>query len=82
MHFVPENGTYAWFRYDADSTVMVVINKNATRDAHWNLARFEEVLKTPATRGTCRGAVRSCWMHGRAAVALGQDLRGASDRLR
>ena len=30
MHFVPENGTYAWFRYDADSTVMVVINKNAT----------------------------------------------------
>ena len=48
MHFVPENGTYAWFRYDADSTVMVVINKNATETV-LDLARFKEVLKAPAT---------------------------------
>jgi glycosidase len=47
MHFVPENGTYAWFRYDADSTVMVVINKNKT-ETTLDLARFAEVLKTPA----------------------------------
>ena len=47
MHFVPENGTYAWFRYDADSTVMVVINKN-TKDTTLELARFAEVLRTPA----------------------------------
>ena len=48
MHFVPENGTYAWFRYDADSTVMVVINKNATETV-LDLSRFEEVLHTPAS---------------------------------
>jgi glycosidase len=47
MHFVPENGTYAWFRYDADSTVMVVINKNKT-ETTLDLAHFAEVLKTPA----------------------------------
>jgi len=47
MHFVPEHGTYAWFRYDADSTVMVVINKNAA-EATLDLARFSEVLHVPA----------------------------------
>jgi hypothetical protein len=47
MHFVPQDGTYAWFRYDADSTVMVVINKNTT-PTELDLARFGEVLKTPA----------------------------------
>ena len=46
MHFVPEHGTYAWFRYDADSTVMVVINKNKT-EIDLDLTRFKEVLKTP-----------------------------------
>ena len=46
MHFVPENGTYAWFRYDADSTVMVVINKNQA-ETTLDLSRFAEVLKTP-----------------------------------
>jgi glycosidase len=48
MHFVPENGTYAWFRYDGHSTVMVVMNKNASETA-LDLARFREVLKTPAS---------------------------------
>jgi len=47
VHFVPENGTYAWFRHDADSTVMVVINKNQA-ETTLDLARFAEVLKTPA----------------------------------
>jgi neopullulanase len=47
MHFVPQEGTYAWFRYDADSTVMVVINKNKV-ETELDLARFTEVLKTPA----------------------------------
>jgi neopullulanase len=47
MHFVPQDGTYAWFRYDADSTVMVVINKNKV-ETELDLARFAEVLKTPA----------------------------------
>jgi len=47
MHFVPHDGTYAWFRYDADSTVMVVINKNKA-ETELDLARFGEVLKTPA----------------------------------
>jgi len=47
MHFVPENGTYAWFRYDAQSTVMVVMNKNQAQTT-LDLGRFAEVLKTPA----------------------------------
>ena len=47
MHFVPQDGTYAWFRYDADSTVMVVINKNRA-ETDLDLTRFREVLKTPA----------------------------------
>jgi hypothetical protein len=47
MHFVPQDGTYAWFRYDAHSTVMVVINKNHAEKT-LDLARFSEVLKTPA----------------------------------
>jgi glycosidase len=48
MHFVPDNGTYAWFRYDAHSTVMVVINKNASETV-LDLSRFAEVLHTPAS---------------------------------
>ncbi|MEP6505503.1 MAG: cyclomaltodextrinase C-terminal domain-containing protein, partial [Betaproteobacteria bacterium] len=46
MHFVPENGTYAWFRYDQHSKVMVVINKNATETA-LDLRRFAEVFTSP-----------------------------------
>ncbi|MFL6696008.1 MAG: glycoside hydrolase family 13 protein [Vitreoscilla sp.] len=47
MHFVPHDGTYTWFRYDADSTVMVVINKNRVQ-TELDLTRFAEVLKVPA----------------------------------
>ena len=47
MHFVPEHGTYAWFRYDATSKVMVVINKNKAETV-LDMARFKEILATPA----------------------------------
>lgn len=46
-HFVPEHGTYVWFRHDAQSVVMVAINKNHA-DATLDMARFREVLATPA----------------------------------
>jgi hypothetical protein len=47
-HFVPEHGTYVWFRHDAHSVVMVAINKNHA-DATLDMARFREVLATPAS---------------------------------
>ena len=45
MQYVPENGVYVYFRYDADKTVMVVMNTN---DAEINLsaARFTERIKS------------------------------------
>ena len=44
MHFVPEDATYVYFRYDEKDTVMVVLNKNDT--AHdLDLARFAERLE-------------------------------------
>jgi len=44
MQFVPENGTYVYFRYNADKTVMVIMNSN---EQEQNLAtdRFVERLK-------------------------------------
>lgn len=43
MHFVPEDGTYVYFRYNADDTVMVAINKNEKAVA-LELGRFAERL--------------------------------------
>jgi glycosidase len=43
-HFRPENGTYVYFRHDADESVMVVLNKN-TEETELELARFSERLK-------------------------------------
>jgi len=46
-HFYPENGTYVYFRFDANDRVMVVFNKSAearTLDAE----RFREVLPAGA----------------------------------
>jgi glycosidase len=43
MHFVPEDGTYAYFRYDQDDAVMVVLNKNRQARS-LDLARFAERL--------------------------------------
>lgn len=43
-HFVPEDGTYVYFRHDKDDSVMVVLNKN-TEEAELGLSRFSERLQ-------------------------------------
>ena len=43
MHFVPEDATYVYFRYDAHDTVMVALNKNDTPH-ELELDRFAERL--------------------------------------
>jgi glycosidase len=43
-HFRPENGTYVYFRHDADDSVMVVLNKNQ-RAVDLQLGRFSERLQ-------------------------------------
>ena len=50
MHFVPEQGTYVYFRYDGTKRVMVVFNKNL-KPATLELSRFHEML-TPQSAGT------------------------------
>jgi glycosidase len=50
MHFVPEQGTYVYFRYDKSARVMVVFNKNR-QPATLDLSRFDEIL-TPQSSGT------------------------------
>ncbi len=41
MHFVPENGIYVFFRYNADKTIMVILNTN-DEAKEVNTERFEE----------------------------------------
>lgn len=43
-HFVPENGTYTYFRYTEDAAVMVVLNKNF-EEKSIETNRFKEVTK-------------------------------------
>mgnify|MGYP000069548159 CR=1 FL=1 len=43
MHFVPEDRTYVYFRYDDEDSVMVVLNKN-TETVQLGLERFSERL--------------------------------------
>jgi glycosidase len=43
-HFRPENGTYVYFRHDADDSVMVVLNKN-DETTELALDRFAERLQ-------------------------------------
>jgi glycosidase len=43
MHYAPDRGTYAWFRYDGTRRVMVVINKSR-QAVPLATARFEEAL--------------------------------------
>ena len=50
MHFGAQDGTYVYFRYDANKTVMVALNKNSA-SALLPLERFAEVL------GGARGGV-------------------------
>ena len=42
-HFVPRDGTYVYFRHNADDTVMVVLNKNVEA-VSLDLERFRERL--------------------------------------
>jgi len=44
MQYVPENGIYVYFRYNAEKTVMVTFN-STKKDAHVRTARFEERMK-------------------------------------
>jgi len=50
MHFVPEQGTYVYFRYDRNKRVMVAFNKNR-QPTTLDLGRFQEML-TPGSSGT------------------------------
>lgn len=43
MHFVPENGTYTYFRYTDDAAVMVILNKNF-EEKSIDTNRFKEVI--------------------------------------
>jgi glycosidase len=44
MHFVPENGVYTYFRYNAKETVMIVLNKNKS-ETRLQTERFAERMK-------------------------------------
>lgn len=43
MHYAPDNGTYAYFRYDEKQKIMVVLNKNKS-DVVLDVTRFREML--------------------------------------
>ncbi|MFZ6692279.1 glycoside hydrolase family 13 protein [Undibacterium sp. SXout20W] len=43
LHYLPENGTYAFFRYDQKHIIMVVLNKNKTETV-LKTKRFHEIL--------------------------------------
>ena len=42
-HFIPENGTYVYFRLHEQQTVMVLVNKS-DEEKTLDAARFQEVL--------------------------------------
>lgn len=46
--FIPENGVYAYFRYNEDETVMVLVNNNDQQQVV-PLKRFDEMLKDKQT---------------------------------
>jgi glycosidase len=43
-HFIPADGIYTYFRYNSESTVMVVMNNNEERKIH-ETGRYSEILK-------------------------------------
>jgi hypothetical protein len=43
MHFVPEDGTYTYFRYTNDEAIMVILNKNNEAKTI-KTDRFKEVI--------------------------------------
>ncbi|MCD6179215.1 MAG: glycoside hydrolase family 13 protein [Bacteroidales bacterium] len=42
-HFAPENGTYVYFRYNKEKTVMVILNKNK-ENTTLHTERFNEII--------------------------------------
>lgn len=48
LHYVPEQNTYVYFRYHEQEKVMVALNMGKEA-AQLDLARFSEVLQTPAS---------------------------------
>ncbi|MCX6284379.1 MAG: glycoside hydrolase family 13 protein, partial [Bacteroidetes bacterium] len=44
LHFIPGEGIYTYFRYNSQSTVMVVMNNNEEQKIH-ETGRYREVLK-------------------------------------
>lgn len=44
MHFAPSDGTYVYFRYNQDKTVMVVMNRN-TQNYLLDTSRFAEIIR-------------------------------------
>lgn len=44
MHFIPQNNTYAYFRYDDTDVVFVYINNSGT-DANVTWSRFSEITE-------------------------------------
>ncbi|MFP5390706.1 MAG: cyclomaltodextrinase C-terminal domain-containing protein [Gammaproteobacteria bacterium] len=47
-HYLPENGSYVYFRADGKETVMVVLNKNA-QASQLDLQRFTGSIKGATT---------------------------------
>lgn len=45
MQFIPEKSLYVYFRYDQQSTVMVIMNANEKSEPLPNAARYDEMLK-------------------------------------
>ncbi len=48
LHFAPENGTYVYGRYNDDTTVMIVLNKNNKR-YKLELERYSELTGSFST---------------------------------
>ncbi|MCX6282165.1 MAG: glycoside hydrolase family 13 protein [Bacteroidetes bacterium] len=55
LHFVPEDGIYTYFRYNSQSTVMVIMNNNEEQKT-LETGRYKEVLKNFSSgREICNG---------------------------
>lgn len=48
MHFAPENGIYVFFRYNAEKTIMVILNKNKG-NMTMDTERFNEIITSFST---------------------------------
>ena len=48
MQFIPEEGIYVYFRYNADKTVMIIMNSN-TEEKSVSTARFAERILSATT---------------------------------